>query len=123
MRGAATRSIIKAGVFLLAAVLGTLPLWAHAVLVASEPAANATVPGPDVTLALHFNSRIDNKLSKIILVDPDQGQHSLTLETQAEPQTLNAQARGLRPGTYQVRWQVLASDGHITRGQYTFNVR
>jgi methionine-rich copper-binding protein CopC len=29
----------------------------------------------------------------------------------------------LSPGAYSVRWQVLAVDGHITRGEVPFTVR
>ncbi len=35
---------------------------------------------------------------------------------------LRATASGLRPGTYKLRWQVLAIDGHITRGDIPFRV-
>ncbi len=31
-------------------------------------------------------------------------------------------ATDLRPGDYTVRWQVLAVDGHITRGDVPFTV-
>jgi len=36
---------------------------------------------------------------------------------------LSATANDLKPGEYQLRWQVLAVDGHITRGEIPFTVR
>ena len=29
---------------------------------------------------------------------------------------------GLKPGAYKLQWQVLASDGHISRGEVAFTV-
>jgi methionine-rich copper-binding protein CopC len=94
----------------------------HAVLKETHPAANSKVAGPDVPIVLKYNVRIDGKLSKIQLLNPDNSTTELKLEEQAAPDTLNAKATGLKPGTYRIRWQVLAPDGHITRGEVPFTV-
>jgi len=47
---------------------------------------------------------------------------TLKIQGQDGLDTLSAEAKGLRPGTYRLRWQVLASDGHITRGEIPFTV-
>ncbi len=36
---------------------------------------------------------------------------------------MRAQAADLAPGKYKLVWQVLASDGHITRGETGFTVQ
>jgi methionine-rich copper-binding protein CopC len=36
---------------------------------------------------------------------------------------LQSRIQGLERGEYVLRWQVLASDGHITRGEVPFRVR
>jgi methionine-rich copper-binding protein CopC len=100
-----------------------VPLSAHAILVTASPAAGTSVSGPQVPLSLRFNSRIDAKRSRLTLVRPDKSSALLEMETQASPDSLNAVAKDLVPGSYTVRWQVLASDGHITRGQYAFQVK
>ena len=41
---------------------------------------------------------------------------------QSAPDTLDSKATGLKPGAYRIRWQVLAPDGHITRGEVPFSV-
>jgi copper resistance protein C len=110
------------------AVVATLVLLAaqlvegHAVLKDSHPAANGQVAGPDVPIMLKYNVRIDAKLSKVQLLNPDNSTSDLKLEAQAAPDTLNAKATGLKPGAYRIRWQVLAPDGHITRGEVPFTV-
>ena len=95
---------------------------AHAVLKQTRPTANSQVAGPDVPIMLKFNVRVDGKLSKIQLLNPDNSTTDLQLEEQTAPDTLNAKATGLKAGAYRIRWQVLAPDGHITRGEVPFTV-
>jgi len=66
--------------------------------------------------------RIDAARSRLTLVDPDGSSQPLEISAQDPPNTISAQAKGLRPGAYRLRWQVLASDGHITRGEIPFTV-
>ena len=95
---------------------------AHAIIVDSSPAANATIAGPQFVVRLHFNSRIDQARSRITLVAPDGTSRALPDGGSAEPDILSARADGLAPGRYTLRWQVLAVDGHITRGDIPFEV-
>jgi copper resistance protein C len=95
---------------------------AHAILLESTPALKGTVAGPDVPLKLHFNVRIDASRSRLTLLDPDGSSQTLAISGQDPPNTISAQAKGLHPGAYRLRWQVLASDGHITRGEIPFTV-
>jgi copper resistance protein C len=94
----------------------------HAVLKESHPGANDKVSGPDVPIMLKYNVRIDAKLSKVQLLNPDTSTTELKIETQTSPDTLHAKATALKPGAYKIRWQVLAPDGHITRGEIPFTV-
>jgi methionine-rich copper-binding protein CopC len=105
-------------------VLTCLPLRpaeAHAILVESTPAANATVSGPSVPLTLRYNSRIDKHRSKLTLVRPDKTTDTLAI-AQDGPEDLLTATADLAPGDYRLRWQVLAIDGHITRGEVVFTV-
>jgi len=96
--------------------------FAHAVLLESSPALKSSIPGPDVPLRLRFNVRIDAARSRLTLVDPDGSLQTLEISRKDPPNTISAEARGLLPGVYRLRWQVLASDGHITRGEIPFTV-
>jgi methionine-rich copper-binding protein CopC len=95
----------------------------HAILKSSSPAADSTVKGPDVPIILKFNVRIDASRSKVQLLHPDSTQTDLVLEKQDAPDMLTSKAAGLAPGAYKIRWQVLAPDGHITRGEVPFTVK
>lgn len=98
-------------------------LSAHALLIQATPKQDSTVAGPKVGVALKFNSRIDSKRSSLSLLLPNSKVKTLTLAEQIAPDTLAAEADGLEPGKYRLRWQVLATDGHITRGDYAFTVK
>ncbi len=94
---------------------------AHAILMDSQPAANTTLdPGP-AAFALRFNSRIDQARSRLELRPAGAAGQALKL-LPSGADTLQAQAP-LLPGSWVLRWQVLAVDGHITRGDVPFTVR
>ena len=94
----------------------------HAILKDSSPSPNSTVTGPDVPLRLQFNVRIDAARSKLQLVKPDNSIADLPTEAQSSPDMLTAKMTGLKTGAYKIRWQVLAPDGHISRGEIPFKV-
>src|SRR5215470_3550575 len=96
---------------------------AHAVLVEATPPIHGHVAGPDVVFRLRFNSRIDAARSVLSLVLPDRSSRPLPIKEQLSPDSLNARATGMNTGAYTLRWQVLAQDGHITRGEVPFDVR
>jgi copper resistance protein C len=96
--------------------------WAHAIIVESTPKMNGAVTGPVIEIKLRFNVRIDGGRSKLTLVLPDGASRAIELPHQPSPDALSATVPGLLPGNYQLHWQVLASDGHITQGDIPFSV-
>jgi methionine-rich copper-binding protein CopC len=102
--------------------LAATPVLAHAIIVESAPAVNATVAGPELDVTLRFNSRIDRARSSLTLSQKASDKPK-TLELVGDsPDRLMAHASGLAPGAYSLRWQVLSVDGHITRGDIPFKV-
>jgi len=81
------------------------------------------VNGPELKVELKFNSRIDARRSRVTIVMPDKSTKVLANEASASPDTLAAQGKGFAPGEYRLKWQVLSSDGHITRGEHPFTVQ
>ena len=102
---------------------GPPKLWGHAVLVESSPKAGSTVKGPDVPFLLRFNVRVDGSRSRFTLVLPDGSNRPVPLDAQTKPDTLAARATGLIAGKYKLQWQVLAADGHISRGELSFTIQ
>ena len=113
----------RAAVFLIAgATLLPSPAAAHAIIVSSDPAVDAVVRPPSLPVMLRFNSRIDRERSRLTLLRPDGSSQPVALALDGRPDTLAAKLDGLVPGRYRLRWQVLAIDGHITRGDIPFTV-
>jgi len=106
-----------------AAMLAAMPrAHAHAVIIDSTPAINATVKAGAVDIVLHYNSRIDHLRSRLTLVSADGKARSLAIAPDSAPDVIKAGASDLTPGHYRLRWQVLAIDGHLTRGDIPFSV-
>jgi len=97
--------------------------FAHAILVSSQPTSGASVAAGTVDMTFRYNSRIDSERSRLTLTGPDHSQVVLTLTPVTEPNVLEAAPILTTPGEYVVRWQVLATDGHITRGDVPFTVK
>jgi len=94
---------------------------AHAILLESTPAIDGSVkPGPSA-VHLRYNSRIDRARSRLILTRPDKSTELLPITTEGSDDVLTSQI-DLAAGHYSIRWQVLAVDGHITRGDIPFTV-
>ena len=95
---------------------------AHALVMNSMPAANETVAAGTVRVVLTFNSRIDKKRSRVTVYSSDAQQTPVALVAENAENVLRGDAVLTQAGAYQIRWQVLSRDGHITRGIIPFAV-
>lgn len=120
MRQKSLRNII---LFLIVSVAAGIPqASAHAIIVQSVPARDAVVAGPVIEVSLSFNVRIDATRSRLSLSDPTGAESRIAIATDSAPEKLTATLTDLAAGSYILHWQVLASDGHITRGDIPFTV-
>jgi copper resistance protein C len=103
-------------------ILGPERAMAHAVLVQSQPAAGTSVPIGKLAVSLSYNSRIDRVRSRLSLTTPDHKEAVLQISPVGPPNVINSVTQLGSTGAYILRWQVLAVDGHITRGDIPFTV-
>ncbi|MXS20545.1 copper homeostasis periplasmic binding protein CopC [Pseudomonas oryzihabitans] len=100
---------------------------AHGHLKSAEPAPDSTSPAPK-QLSLSFSEGIEAALSQVQLQRLD-GQAGTAITTGKvisgrDERTLDVPLEApLEPGRYQVKWRVLAKDGHKTQGDYRFTVQ
>jgi methionine-rich copper-binding protein CopC len=118
-----TPRIFQTTVFVVGLALGVTRVDGHAILKSSSPANGGFVTGSEVQVTLTFNVRIDAARSKLELLMPDASTVELHLLKRSSEDMLASKATGLKPGSYTIRWQVLAPDGHISRGEVPFTVR
>ena len=85
------------------------------------PAVSAKIPAGAISFLLRYNSRIDRTRSRLTLIRPDRSHTTLPIIAGSSPDIIAARV-SLVPGAYVIRWQVLAVDGHITRGDVPFTV-
>jgi methionine-rich copper-binding protein CopC len=110
------------GLALAAALAVPFRADAHAILVESTPAIDATVPAGPIAFRLRYNSRIDRARSRLTLIRADRSTAIIPITDDGSDDVLLATVT-LTPGRYVVRWQVLAIDGHITRGDVPIVVK
>ena len=102
-------------------MLAASPAEAHAILMDSQPASGATVQAGPIHIVLRFNSRIDQGRSRLELRGPGLSPVAVPL-VPSSSDTLVADTP-LAAGRWILRWQVLATDGHITRGDVPLMVQ
>lgn len=100
--------------------------WAHALLIASYPKDNTVITEPPLEVVLHFNSRIEKRVSTVTLLDAKGQKIALPSSPRGlisgRPDSLIVPMPPLGPGAYRVQYTVLAADGHSTPGLIHFAV-
>ena len=97
--------------------------FSHAIVIASDPAAGSILPSAPFEVTIRFNNRIDVVRSNLVVLDASRQVTALTVRPVADPDVMAGSVPPLPPGRYRLRWQVLALDGHITRGDIPFSVQ
>ena len=99
-------------------------LFAHARLVRSTPAANASLASPPDRIALWFSERPELRFTSVQLLDSTGRAIALaTPRVDADPAGVSiAISDPLGAGRYTVVWRTAAADGHPSSGKFTFRV-
>jgi copper resistance protein C len=95
------------GLALIATLVLPAPLFGHAVLTKAS---------------LDTASVRANTATKVVLVDARNEEHVLEVLPQGEPGKVSVTVPPLAPGTYGLRYKVLAADGHVTESVLRFTV-
>ena len=115
------------------ALLSLLPLglftvpfaFAHALLLSSDPAANAILNAPPQRIRLLFSEDLNDLTSRVVVVDTtnhqvDSGDSAVA---SSDTREMDVSLPLLRTGTYVVVWRSQsAQDGHIAGGSFLFRI-
>ena len=101
------------------------PASAHDALQSSDPAADATVTEPLDAVTLTYSEELlalggETNGFAIQVIDVEDQSHHEDGCVAIDGATAS-EAVALDPGTYQVLWQVVSSDGHPISGEYRFD--
>ena len=101
---------------------------AHAIIRQSSPVPGGSVAAGPLAIRLVFNSRLDHVRSQLSVAPVRLGgggtadEIRVTIAPDSPVIELLGMTAPLTPGPWRIRWQVLALDGHITRGDIAFTV-
>ena len=99
------------------------PVAAHTGLESSQPAGGQTVSTPVSTVSLTFNRPVEPIGSGLTVLDEHGVEHRPDWLSSADGQTWVLEFETpLASGQYEVRWRVVAEDGHIVEGAFRFAV-
>ena len=101
-----------------------VPTAAHALLVSSDPARNASVPVAPAVITLDFTEAPDPKLSSVQVLDSAGHSHGAAAASVAgQPDELQVVPGPLPDGIYTVAWRTVSSvDGHLAAGSFAFSI-
>lgn len=108
------------------ALAAAAPAFTHAALRHASPAAGAIIDASPAVLSIEFSEDIDLTAVELSLSDAtgaDVPLDKVSNEAKAGTKVVRTFAHALTPGAYEVKWRVVSTDGHHTRGTYTFEVK
>lgn len=117
------RSLVLAGLGLAAV---SAPAFAHAHLKSATPAIGGTVAATPTELHLTFSEGLNLKFTGVTLTGPAKAAVSTgdaALGAGDDAVLVVPVSGNLAAGTYRVDWHALSTDGHKTKGTYTFTVK
>jgi copper transport protein len=120
------RTLLAASIALMLAVLvPTRSVSAHAHLERSDPAAGARLSVAPAAIRLWFSEAPELALSTVTLLDALGARVALAAAEQGPdgPRSVRYAIAGtLAPGLYRVRWRAVPADGHPSSGSFVFRV-
>lgn len=113
------RRAVLAATLLVAVTPATV--LAHASLIAADPGPGTVVPAPPERVTVRFSEPVSAAGEGLTVVSPS-GRRADRGRVRSLGQILTIEAAAAEPGTYLVRWSVIAQDTHPARGSFTFSV-
>lgn len=100
----------------------------HAIVLESSPTHDTVLARSPEQVVLRFNSRIEPGLARVTITGGEGQAVPLTIASEAPgsqpaPDRLTIPLPPLPPGTYVIRFKVLAADGHVTESALRFTVK
>lgn len=118
----AQRGLAVAALLMAAWLVIAVPAAAHTALVASDPAAGASLPAGPARVSATFNEELQSDFAAMTVVGPD-GNIWSEGSVQVRGAVVGVGLRPLGPsGVYTVNYRVTSADGHVVSGSWSFTV-
>ncbi len=96
--------------------------WAHAALIASDPAADASLPHQPSRVSATFNEPMQAQFAAMTVVGPDGAQWGEG-DPDVDGTVISVAVKPGGPaGTYTVNYRATSADGHVVTGSWSYQV-
>lgn len=119
-----TKNILKSLAFIVTVAL-PLPIFAHAIMVKSQPEQNATLTVSPKQVDVWFNDKVGSEYKAVAVID-SKGNRVDNKDVQQElldGSHLYCTIPNLPADTYTVRYRVVSIDTHIVTGKFQFTIK
>lgn len=115
---------IKPGLLAIA-LFSPVSVFAHAILVKSQPAKDETVTESPKQIDLWFNDAVRSEYKALAVIDSTGKRvdnHDVA-QSLTDGANIYATVPALEPGTYTIRYRVVSEDTHIVTGKFEFTIK
>jgi copper resistance protein C len=113
------------GLVLLASLILPIPVFAHAIMVKSQPVVDSTISESPKQVDVWFNDKVGSEYKALAVID-NTGKRVDNKDAAQETfdqSHLYVTIPQLPPGTYNVRYRVVSLDTHIVTGKFKFTIK
>jgi copper resistance protein C len=113
------------GLVLLASLVLPMPVFAHAIMVKSQPVVDSTIAEAPKQVDVWFNDKVGSEYKALAVID-NTGKRVDNKDAAQETfdqSHLYVTIPQLPPGTYNVRYRVVSLDTHIVTGKFKFTIK
>lgn len=110
---------------LVASLTLPIPVFAHAIMVKSQPLADSTIADSPKQVDVWFNDKVGSEYKALAVIDSaGKRVDNKDIEQETFDQShLYITVPQLPPGTYNVRYRVVSLDTHIVTGKFKFTIK
>jgi copper resistance protein C len=102
-----------------------LPIFAHAILVKSQPTADSTISESPKQIDTWFNDKVGSEYKALAVIDSTgkRVDNKDAAQETFDQSHLYTTVTDLPPDTYTVRYRVVSMDTHIVTGKFKFTIK
>ncbi len=113
------------GIALMASLTLPMPVFAHAIMVKSQPVVDSTVAESPKQVDVWFNDKVGSEYKALAVIDSagKRVDNKDAAQETFDQSHLYVTVPQLPPGTYNVRYRVVSLDTHIVTGKFKFTIK
>ncbi|MEQ1545686.1 copper resistance protein CopC [Methyloglobulus sp.] len=113
------------GLALWVSLILPIPVFAHAIMVKSQPVVDSTIAESPKQVDVWFNDKVGSEYKALAVIDSagKRVDNKDAAQETFDQSHLYVTIPQLPPGTYNVRYRVVSLDTHIVTGKFKFTIK